>query len=312
MTSRYANVAGENPENKYAMHQLTTAVTGSGDQMTLQEAVRTCLQRKYADFSGRASRAEYWWFALFSWIIGVPVFLVLLVVALITNQPVLILLYFVVWLALIVPTVAVAVRRLHDTNRSGWYYLLAFVPFGGFVLLAFMLSPSREPNDYGPGGTTRYGSDTAVSPAGGRRSQNANGAAPAGVVTRIGVTLTDGYPLFDGVGVSHVEPGSAAAIAGLRVGDLLLSIDSNPVRRASSAGALLAGRLPGEELTVKWARDARTAMVEFASARLRFRAPAVTRLCTASVTLMPAPASAFALAPQPGPAQFPSMRRWPV
>ena len=59
-------------------------------------------------------------------------------------------------LASIVPTVAVFVRRLHDTNHSGWWLLLYFVPFGGIILFFFLVSSSEElANDYGPNPKTR-------------------------------------------------------------------------------------------------------------------------------------------------------------
>lgn len=126
---------------------------GTGAQMSFSQAVRTCLVDKYADFSGRASRAEYWWFVLLTGLV-VGIFSAL---AGATGQPVLLILGIVVWVALIVPTIAAAVRRLHDTNRSGWWYLIGLVPFiGGIVMLVFLLTPGKpEPNDYGPVSETK-------------------------------------------------------------------------------------------------------------------------------------------------------------
>ncbi|GAB4342018.1 MAG: DUF805 domain-containing protein [Candidatus Abyssubacteria bacterium] len=82
--------------------------------------------KKYAVFSGRAQRMEYWMFFLFNLIIAM--------------------------LAVLLPGVAVTVRRLHDTGRSGWWLLIGFVPLiGGIVLLVFMVFDSQPgQNEYGP------------------------------------------------------------------------------------------------------------------------------------------------------------------
>lgn len=96
------------------------------------EAVSTCFT-KYFTFSGRASRSEYWFFALLGFIIGLIPGLNLL------------------GLVLFIPSLAVTVRRLHDTDRSGWWMLLALIPLiGGIVLLVFMcLEGTRGPNRFG-------------------------------------------------------------------------------------------------------------------------------------------------------------------
>jgi uncharacterized membrane protein YhaH (DUF805 family) len=110
--------------------------------MGMPDAVRTVLG-KYADFSGRARRSEYWWFAL--------AYLVVYVVATIIDQafgfPILTL---IVGLGLLVPSLAVSVRRLHDTDRSGWWLLLGLIPFGGIVVLVFECMDSQP-------GTNRFG-----------------------------------------------------------------------------------------------------------------------------------------------------------
>ncbi|MDQ1033180.1 uncharacterized membrane protein YhaH (DUF805 family) [Streptomyces umbrinus] len=77
---------------------------------------------KAVDWKGRASRSEYWWFLLFCVLCYIPS--IDLTVQL--DSPVV----AFVWLALIVPTLGVFVRRLHDRNRSGWWWFLGFVPFG--------------------------------------------------------------------------------------------------------------------------------------------------------------------------------------
>ena len=95
--------------------------------------------KKYAVFSGRASRKEYWLFALWN----LPIMFVLLMIA--------IELYGLYYLGVLVPYLAVGVRRLHDTNRSGWWLLLAIVPFAGIALIVFFcLEGTDGDNDYGP------------------------------------------------------------------------------------------------------------------------------------------------------------------
>ncbi|SFO87987.1 Uncharacterized membrane protein YhaH, DUF805 family [Geodermatophilus dictyosporus] len=115
---------------------------GATATMGFPDAVRSVLTR-YADFTGRARRAEYWWFALFS----VVVVTVAAIIDAILGFPVL---QLIVSLGLVVPSLAVGVRRLHDTDRSGWWLLIGLVPFGGIVLLVFYcLEGQRHPNRYG-------------------------------------------------------------------------------------------------------------------------------------------------------------------
>ena len=112
--------------------------------MGFGQAVSTCFS-KYATFAGRARRSEYWWFFLFNIIVSIVA--TVIDAALGTAFVALL-----VALALIVPSIAVGVRRLHDTGRSGWWMLIGLVPLvGGIVLLVFFASDSTpETNDYGP------------------------------------------------------------------------------------------------------------------------------------------------------------------
>jgi uncharacterized membrane protein YhaH (DUF805 family) len=93
--------------------------------MPIVDAVKACF-RKYADFSGRATRTEYWWFFLAvlfgsaaAWLISLRIYTLFSVVTLL-------------------PMIAAGARRLHDTNRSGWWQLLALVPFGAVVPLILL------------------------------------------------------------------------------------------------------------------------------------------------------------------------------
>jgi uncharacterized membrane protein YhaH (DUF805 family) len=104
--------------------------------------------RHYADFTGRARRKEYWMFALVSTIISVA--LAVLDSALSLNS--LLSLGVLYSLAVLLPSLAVGVRRLHDTGRSGWWMLISLIPLiGGIVLIVFFATNGQEqPNAYGP------------------------------------------------------------------------------------------------------------------------------------------------------------------
>lgn len=112
--------------------------------MTFTEAISTCFQ-KYATFEGRATRSEFWYFALFNFIAVMVISMVSL------SSPKLYLVLAVLWvLGVILPSIAVSVRRLHDVGRTGWWYLLCLIPFGSLVLLVFSVLESDEDNEYGP------------------------------------------------------------------------------------------------------------------------------------------------------------------
>jgi uncharacterized membrane protein YhaH (DUF805 family) len=104
--------------------------------------------KQYADFSGRARRMEYWMFVLVNTIIAFLLYLP----AIVTGDPLWAILYYLYALAVLIPGLAVAVRRLHDTDRSGWWILIGLVPLVGMIiLLVFMVQDSEQgPNRYGP------------------------------------------------------------------------------------------------------------------------------------------------------------------
>ncbi len=109
--------------------------------MNMIEAVKAVFS-KYATFEGRARRAEYWWFVLFSFIIAVVLNLI--------NPGLL----GGIWsLATLLPSLAVGARRLHDTDRSGWWLLIGFIPvIGLIVLIVFFASRGQT-------GANRFGAD---------------------------------------------------------------------------------------------------------------------------------------------------------
>lgn len=101
--------------------------------------------KKYAVFEGRARRQEYWMYTLFNILAMVVLFIV---GAIIGSQ----FLYYIYLLGVILPSLGVLVRRLHDTGKSGWMALLGIIPFvGGIIVLVFACSEgNRGPNAYGP------------------------------------------------------------------------------------------------------------------------------------------------------------------
>ncbi|WNM27298.1 DUF805 domain-containing protein [Demequina capsici] len=139
------------------------------------EAIRTGFT-KYADFGGRARRSEYWWWSLFTGLVSLVMGIVLAILMTIAFVPVVSQadsdgnlpsdaldagfwvpmvigwgIYTVVLLGLLLPSLAVFVRRMHDTDRSGWWYWISLVPGGGIVLLVFAVQDSTPgANRYGP------------------------------------------------------------------------------------------------------------------------------------------------------------------
>jgi uncharacterized membrane protein YhaH (DUF805 family) len=116
--------------------------------------------KKYAQFSGRARRTEFWYFQLFQMIVAIVLVIPMMVLIVLSTQnsrlldvAMLSALPFCLFaFAGILPSLAIMVRRLHDTGRSGWWYFISFVPLvGGIVLLIFTLLESEPgPNLYGP------------------------------------------------------------------------------------------------------------------------------------------------------------------
>lgn len=115
-------------------------------KMTLGEAVKTCFTKKYFKISGRATRAEYWWFQLF-------ILLVILTLSISSDLTQSDFLYGVMGffcIFIIIPAICVLIRRLHDAGFSGWFALLSFIPYlGGIALLVMTLWKSDNDNKWG-------------------------------------------------------------------------------------------------------------------------------------------------------------------
>lgn len=121
-------------------------VSSATPPLTFVEAVRTCFQ-KYIDFTGRTKRSEYWYFVLFT-VLGSAI---LTVVEDIVSRGETHFLAPLFSLAVLLPSLAVLVRRLHDTDRSGWWAFLTLFPvIGNLVLIWFCVQPSAK-------GTGRFG-----------------------------------------------------------------------------------------------------------------------------------------------------------
>ena len=105
--------------------------------MTFGESISTCFS-KYADFNGRASQSEFWWWVLFTFLASAAAHII--------SEP----LAGLFSLATLLPTLAVGARRLHDTDRSGWLQLIWLIPiFGWIVLIVWLAQEGKEPNRFG-------------------------------------------------------------------------------------------------------------------------------------------------------------------
>ena len=104
------------------------------------------LQNNYANFNGRARRSEYWFFTLFNTIAIISLAIFSAVIG--SFGFILVLIYF---LGIITPLLALITRRLHDIGKSGWFYLVAFIPLVGgiWILVLFCTDSNYGPNQYG-------------------------------------------------------------------------------------------------------------------------------------------------------------------
>ena len=121
--------------------------------MTFSEAISSGF-RNYVGFSGRAARSEFWFWILFTVLVSIVTTIIDLGVLSSKVQPI-----SAIWsLATFLPSLAMGVRRLHDTDRSGWWWLIAFIPLIGFIVLIVFWCFE------GTRGSNRFGSDPLGSP----------------------------------------------------------------------------------------------------------------------------------------------------
>ena len=100
----------------------------------------------YTNFDGRATRPEFWWFAGFVYIVGIVLYVVDLGLF---GFPIL---SGILWLATLLPFIAVGIRRMHDTDKSGWFILTWFIPCVGWIIMIILAAQpgTPGPNQYGP------------------------------------------------------------------------------------------------------------------------------------------------------------------
>ena len=119
--------------------------------MTFTQAIVTCLKNKYVCVQGRASRSEYWWFALFMFMVnvifGIVGFGISQHMGVEFNPD-----YGnIAMLIFLMPSIGVGVRRLHDLDKSGWWFLVFLIPFIGLIMLVWMVQKGTPgANRYGP------------------------------------------------------------------------------------------------------------------------------------------------------------------
>ena len=109
--------------------------------MNFIESLQTCY-KKFFDFSGRASKSEYWWFQLYNTILYILTFV---------FQNDLALLFSILVIANLIPVFAAGVRRVHDSNKSGWWILISFVPIAGLYIFVLLITDGSK-------GKNRFGS----------------------------------------------------------------------------------------------------------------------------------------------------------
>lgn len=111
--------------------------------MGFVDAIKTCFS-KYVGFEGRATRSEYWWWALFMLLLAI-------VLSMVAGETV----ANLVFLGLLLPSLGVGARRLHDIGKSGWWQLVGFIPLLGWIVMIYWaVQPSEGPNAYGNGPAT--------------------------------------------------------------------------------------------------------------------------------------------------------------
>ncbi|MDE6267161.1 MAG: DUF805 domain-containing protein [Muribaculaceae bacterium] len=137
-------------------------------ELTFMEAVKKVYLKNYCNFSGRASRSEFWWsylaqYAMMMILYCVMIFLTIITTTILmamdaeeTTASIVTMLIcagpmIILGLILLLPSLGVTVRRLHDTGRSGWYILISLIPLAGLILYYWLALPSdMYENQYGP------------------------------------------------------------------------------------------------------------------------------------------------------------------
>lgn len=132
-SARFCSHCGASLAATGAIAQTALILPSADDSMSFGQSIHTCLS-KYADFKGRAGRPEYWWFFLFCLLLGWGA-------GLIDRSGTL---AGVINLAFLLPSLAAATRRLHDTGRSGWWQLLSLTVIGLIPLFYWLACSGNE------------------------------------------------------------------------------------------------------------------------------------------------------------------------
>lgn len=136
---KFCGSCGANISAASASSIATGATNPTSEQMTFGKSISTCMG-KYVDFNGRAARPEYWWFFLFALLL--PWFADIADPSKVGS--------IIVNLALLLPSISAATRRLHDTGRSGWWQLIALTIIGLIPLFIWLASKGNDQsNEYG-------------------------------------------------------------------------------------------------------------------------------------------------------------------
>ena len=116
--------------------------------MSFREAISTCFS-KFADFSGRATRSEYWKFMIFVYVMEA---LAATIFSVASDGSEISIAYLIISLLFVLPKLSVSVRRLHDIGKSGWFFLISMIPVVGNIIFFIMCLMDSEPrtNKYGP------------------------------------------------------------------------------------------------------------------------------------------------------------------
>lgn len=147
-TTVYASPIEQSPRHSGMDHDDYRDSRRYDDYETPPSLFHTMVQplMRFGDFSGRSSRREYWSFYLLHIMVGMFVGMMLVI-----SAPIAMVIGLLYLMATFIPNLSVSVRRLHDQDKSGWFYLLSFIPLvGPLVLIVMLLSPgTRGPNRYG-------------------------------------------------------------------------------------------------------------------------------------------------------------------
>ncbi len=142
--------AGQTGNGKVSdQHAIALPPASAPRSMGFTDAIQVCLS-KYVDVRGRASRSEYWWFALFAFL---AMFAASLVGLMMGGEPMAETAISIVFFVLFLPNLTVTVRRLHDIGITGWAVLVGLIPVLGVIALFILMLVRSHPgsNRYGPG-----------------------------------------------------------------------------------------------------------------------------------------------------------------